>query len=98
MFGELLAGLMESGQLMSDPNVAQFSACLFPSSDQPVAQDGAPAGQSSGNQSLIDQEAAQGLTAQPFVLFGGTNASLPAVRRRTRASKTPWSMRASPAI
>jgi flagellar hook-length control protein FliK len=77
MFGELLAGLMESGQLMSAPNSAQLSSCLFPSSDQPAAQDGAPAGQSSGNQSLIDQLAALTDANQPFVLFGAANLGLP---------------------
>ena len=77
MFGELLAGLMESGQLTSDPNTAQLSSCLFPSSDQPAAQDGAPAGQSSGDQLLIDQLATPANAVQPFVLFGAANLGLP---------------------
>ncbi len=77
MFGELLAGLMQGGQLAVDPNTAQLSACLFPSSDQPVAQDGAPAGQSSGDQSLIGQAAVQAAANQPFMLFAAASTINP---------------------
>jgi flagellar hook-length control protein FliK len=64
MFGELLAGIMGNSQTLVDPNGIQLSSCLFPSSDQPAAQDGAPTGQSSGNQSLIDITSTQSTAIQ----------------------------------
>jgi hypothetical protein len=74
MFGELLAGIMGNGATALDPNSTQLSSCLFPSSDQPAAQDGAPAGQPSENQSLIDNTSAPTTATQLLGLL--TNAAV----------------------